>query len=394
MMTEMNYSKLFCVAAIGLVALQAASSHAADIKIGFIGTLSGPLAAVGQDQLDGFLLGLEQRDGKLGGKTIEIIKEDDQLKPEVGVQAVQKLIMEDKVSIVTGVTYTNVALAIVPKLLDAGVIVLGSSSGPAAFAGKGCSPNYFSLSFENASLGAGIGAYAQKKGYKRIVAMGPNYAGWNEQLDGFRSEYKGTIVKELHTPMSQSDLSAEIAQVGGETPDAVFVHYAGGMAVNFVKQFVQAGMNKRVPLITVATLDGLSLPALRESAIGAISVSPWSPDIKNTENVKFVEAFEKRFKRIPSNHAAQSFDAAALLDSALTKVGGNISARKELLQALAAADFKSVRGSFKFNKNQFPIEDFRVLEVAYDSQKRVSLSEKDIALSAYKDLFADQCMPQ
>jgi branched-chain amino acid transport system substrate-binding protein len=379
------------LAAIAGALLSISTAAAGDLRIGFIGTLSGPLAAMGQDQLDGFLLGLEQRGGRFGGQTIEVVKEDDQLKPDVGVQAVQKLITEDKVPIVTGVTYTNVAMAVIPKLVQAQVFVIATASGPQAFAGANCSPYFFSVSWQNNSMSEALGKYAQVKGYKRIFAMGPNYAGWNDQLTGFHRYYTGEIIKELHTPMNQVDLSAEMAEIELMKPDAVYAHYAGGMAVNFVKQYVQAGLNKKFPLITVASLDGLSLPALKEMALGAISTHMWSPDLQADGNQAFVAAFEKRYGRIPSNHAAQGYDAAALLDSAIAKVDGNVSDKEAFRAAIKQADFKSVRGSFRFNNNGFPIEDFYVLEVAKDAKGRVSLVNKGLILPQHEDPFSNDC---
>jgi branched-chain amino acid transport system substrate-binding protein len=373
-------ASLFCLSA----------AQAQDLKIGFIGTLSGPLAAMGQDQYDGFMLGLEQRGRKLGGKPIQIIREDDQLKPDVGVQAVQKLITDDKVPIITGITYTNVAMAIIPKIVDAGVFAIGTASGPAAFAGKNCSPYFFSTSWQNNSMSEALGKYAMEKGYKRIFAMGPNFAGWNDQLTGFKRYYQGDFLKVLHTPLTQMDMSTELAQIAAAKPDAVYVHYAGGMGVNFVKQYVQAGL-KNIPLITVASLDGLSLPALKELALGAVSTHMWSPDLDTPGNQVFVEAFEKKYGRIPSNHAAQGYNAAALLDSAIAKVNGDLTNKDAFRAALKAADFKSVRGSFTFNNNGFPIENFYVLKVAKDKKGRVSLENQGEILKNHQDPFSQEC---
>jgi branched-chain amino acid transport system substrate-binding protein len=389
-MTVVQRAKLVIALAV-LTFAPLAGANAADLKIGFIGTLSGPLAAMGQDQLDGFLLGLSERGERLGGQPVRVIIEDDQLKPDVGVQAVQKLISEDKVPIVTGVTYTNVAMAIVPKLTDAGVFVIGSSSGPAAFAGKSCSPYFFSTSWQTGSMAQALGQYAQDKGYKRIFALGPNYAGWDDLLQGFKRNYKSDLIEELHTPMGQVDYSSELARISVENPDAVYAHYAGGMGINFMKQYVQAGLNKTYPLLTVASIDGLSLPALKELAIGAISAQMWSPDLDNPENKKFVEHFEQKYNRIPSNHAAQGYDAAALLDSAISKVNGDLSDKKAFRSALRAADFRSVRGDFSFNTNQFPIENFYLLQVEHDAQGRVSLVNRGVLLKDHKDPFAVDC---
>ncbi|MBV6304223.1 ABC transporter substrate-binding protein [Candidimonas humi] len=333
------------------------------LKIGFIGTLSGPAGALGQDQYDAFMLAIKQKGGKLGGVPVTVIREDDQLKPDQGVQAATKLIKSDHVPIITGVTFSNVMMAIHKPITDAKVFLIGSNAGPAPIAGKSCSPFFFSTSWDNDQLHEAGGQLTSDLGYKNVYVMAPNYQAGRDAVSGFKRDYTGKIIDEVYTQVNQPDYSAEIAQLQAAKPDAVYVFYPGGMGVNFVKQYRQAGLLGKLPLISVSTIDGSTLPALKSLAIGAITSAPYAPNLDNPQNQQFVQAFVAAYKRQPSMYAAQSYDAANLIDSAVAKVKGNVSDADALRAAFKAADFKSVRGAFKFASNQFPDAGFFRVDV-------------------------------
>ena len=380
----------FVVAA--LVAAAASAAYAqAPIKIGFMAELSGPQGALGQDQYDAFMMVVERNGGKLGGVPVEILKEDSQLKPEVATQIVDKLIEKDKVPIITGITFSNVMMAVNKKITDREVFVIGSNAGPAPIAGAQCSPYSYVVSWQNDNQAEVVGKYATDKGYKRVIGMAPNYQAGKDFIAGFKRFYKGEVIDEIYTPLNQPDFSAELAQVAAKNPDAVYVFYPGGLGVNFVRQYKQAGLAGKVPLLSTSTADGSTLPAQKDDALGVISGTFWGPDFNNPVSVKFVEDFEKKFGRIPSQYAAQSYDAALLLDSAIAKVKGNVGDKKAFQAALKAADFKSVRGNFKFNNNGFPIQDMYVFEVAKDAKGRVSLKTLGAPLKDHQDAYHTQC---
>jgi branched-chain amino acid transport system substrate-binding protein len=381
-----------------LVAAFAAASVAAPaataqqpIKIGFVAELSGPQGALGQDMYDGFMLVVERNGGKLGGVAVEVLKEDSQLKPEVATQIVQKLIEKDRVPIITGITFSNVMMAVHKPVTEKEVFLIGSNAGPSPIAGKLCSPYQFITSWENGSQAEVVGKYASDKGYKRVMAMAPNYQAGKDFVAGFKRLFKGQVLDELYTPLNQPDFSAEIAQVAAAKPDALFVFYPGGLGINFVRQYQQAGLLNKIPLLSASTTDGIGLPALKDAALGVIAGTFWGPDFNNPANKQFIEQFEKKHNRIPSQYAAQSYDAAQLLDSALAKVKGNVTDKKAFMAALKAADFRSVRGEFKFNNNHFPVQDMHVFEVAKDAKGRVSLKTIATPLKEYKDAFHKDC---
>ena len=382
---------LLTVALIAATTLAASGAANAQLKIGFIAELSGPQAPLGQDQYDALMLLIEQNGGKLGGVPVQIIKEDSQLKPDVANQVVDKLLEKDKVQIITGVTFSNIMMAVHKKITDKEVFLIGSNAGPSPIAGAACSPYFFSASWENGQQAEVVGKYAADKGMKKMVTIAPNYQAGKDFVAGFKYYYKTPTVNELWPALNTQDFSAEIAQIAAAQPDAVFAFLPGGLGINFVKQWGQAGMRGKIPLLTVSTTDGIGLPAMGDAALGVLAGTFWGPDFANAANQRFVKEFEAKYKRIPSQYAAQSYDAAQLIDAALAKTGGKVDDKKALMAALRTASFASVRGDFKFNNNQFPIQDFHMFEAVKDTQGRMTLKTIATPLTQVKDNFADKC---
>lgn len=390
-MKPIQLSLLAVAMCVILTATRTATAREEPIKIGFVGELSGPQGALGQDQYDGFMLLVERNEGKLGGYPVEIIKEDSKLKPDVGVQAVQKLMERDKVSIITGVTFSNIMMAIHRPVTENGVFLIGSNAGPSPIAGAACSPYQFITSWQQDSLAEALGAYANDEGYKRIYLMAPNFQAGKDFLAGFKRAYEGEIVKEVYTPLTQPDFSAELTQLSAVKPDAVFVFYPGGLGVNFVRQYQQAGLLGSIPLMSGGIADETVLAALRDSALGIMGSFPWGSDLENEANRKFVEAFEAKYQRSPSPFAANSYDAAQLLDSAIAKVKGNVQKKEAFMAALKEADFSSVRGNFKFGHNHFPIQDYHVQKVVKNDNGDVVIKTVATPFKDRIDSYASQC---
>lgn len=375
-------------AGLALSLLTPIAAHA-DVKIGFLGTLSGPGGALGQDQYDAFKLGLDML-GPLPGK-VELIKEDDQLKPDLAVQLAKKLIDKDKVQIITGITFSNVLLAVRGPIVDAGVFLVGSNTGPSVVAGKDCHPLLFMTSFSNEAMAEGMGKFATDSGYKRAYLMAPNYQAGKERLAGFQSTYKGEVLDSVLTPLNQPDYSAEIAQIQAAKPDMVFVFYPGGMGINFVKQYQQAGLLGKIPLLSDSTVDVITLPALKNTALGVITAATYSPDLDNAANRLFVSAFREKYGRDPSMYAAQSYDAAQALVAALKATGGKADDRDALRAAIKTAQFPSVTGKFRFNSNQMPVRDYYRVDVARDLSGNAAFVTRGTVLENWGDAFASQC---
>lgn len=374
---------------LGAAATQAAAQT--PVKIGFLADFSGPIGQLAQDQYDGFMLVVDRNGGKLGGVPVQVLKEDSQFKPDVATQAVQKLIERDKVSIITGITGSNVMMAVHKPITEKEVFLVSSNAAPSPISGAGCSPYAFIASWQGDNISEVVGAYATDKGYKRVMLLAPNYQAGKDVLTGFKRFYKGKVADEIYTQLNQPDFSAELSQVSAEKPDAVFAFFPGGPGVNFVRQYQQAGLLKSTPLLSTGIVDGTTLPALKDMALGITTGAFWGPDTDNAASKEFVSQYEKKYQRIPSNFSAQAYDSALLLDSAIGKVKGNVTDKPAFMAAMKAADFKSVRGNFRFNNNQFPIHDMHMYEVAKDGQGRVSLRTLATPLKDHQDAYHAQC---
>jgi len=374
---------------IALAATLCTTLAAQATTIGLMAPLSGPQALVGQDQVDGFMLALELLGGKLGGQGATILKEDDQLKPEIGQQAVRKFIDKDKVDAIVGLSFSNVLMGSLPRLAESGVVAIATNAGPSPIAGASCKANVFSVAWQNDGAAEAMGKLAQDKGVKRVYLMAPNYQAGKDMLAGFKRFFKGTVVDEVYTQVNQPDYSAELAQLQSAKPDAVFAFYPGGMGVNFVKQMNQAGLLPKLPLYSVFTVDGTTLPSLRDAAAGTVSGAMWDAALDTPDNRKFVAAFEAKYKRTPSEYAATGFDAANLLDLALRKTGGDPGRLAAAVKA-AGSEFKSVRGPFRFNNNNLPVQNYYAFEAVKQGGK-VTVAHVATPLKDHTDAYHAQC---
>ncbi|MDM0054146.1 ABC transporter substrate-binding protein [Variovorax fucosicus] len=377
-------------AGLAAVTLAMASPWAAAATIGLMAPLSGPVAVVGQDQVDGFTLALEQLGGRLGGQPATVLKEDDQLKPEIGAQIVRKFIDKDKVDAIVGLSFSNVLMASLPRIAESGTVAIATNAGPSPLAGAGCKANVFSTAWQNDGAAEAMGKFAQDKGVKKVYLMAPNYQAGKDMLTGFKRYFKGQIVDEVYTQVNQPDYSAEMAQLQSAKPDALFVFYPGGMGVNFVKQMAQAGLMGKLPLYSVFTVDGTTLPALRDAAVGSISGAMWDAALDTPENKKFVADFEARYKRTPSEYAATAYDAAHVLNIALGKAKpGDAKALAAAVKAVGS-EFKSVRGPFAFNNNNLPVQNYYAFETV---KSGASVTTKLVAtpLTKQADAYHAQC---
>jgi branched-chain amino acid transport system substrate-binding protein len=349
------------LAGCALIALAMAPAAAQDkkIKIGFISTFSGPVAAIGNDMRNSFELALDHHGRKIGGLPVEVIYEDDGFKPEIGKQKTEKLIQADKVDFVVGYIWSNVLLASLKPLVDSKTFTIVTNAGPSQLAGELCSPYVFSTSWQNDQTPQAVGLYMNQKGVKTAFLIGPNYAAGKDMLNGVAATFKGKVVgRELTKWPGQLDFSAELSKARAAKPDAIFAFYPGGAGIQFVTQYAQSGLKGQIPLYTAFTIDELSLPRLKDLAIGIPGAQEWVNDLPNPTNKKYVADYKAKYKSSPSFYGAQSYDAVALIDSGLKAVKGDMSKKDALRKALEKAAFTSVRGKFKYGPNHMPIQNF------------------------------------
>jgi branched-chain amino acid transport system substrate-binding protein len=381
------------LAAASMLATATAGAQAQELKIGIMAVLSGPQAVLGKQLNDGFRLGVKHADGKLGGLATTIIVQDDELKPDVAVGKVKQLIERDKVDFVVGPIFSNILMAIHKPITESRTFFISPNAGPSPVAGKGCSPFFFSTSYQNDQPPEVLGKYAQDKGYKRVFVMAPNYQAGKDMVGGFKRHYKGEVVDEVYTPLGHLDFSAELAKLAAAKPDAFFVFMPGGMGVNLVKQYRQAGLEK-TPFLSVFTVDESTLPAQQDAAVGFYSGMTWAPNADNPASKRFVADFEKEHGYVPGSYAMQAYDAAQLIDSAVKAVGGKLDNKDALRAALRKASFKSPRGAFKFNTNQFPVQDFYLVRVAKRADGKFETQIDQKIFSDHGDIYAKDCALQ
>jgi len=392
----MVHVKSFKVAAAAALAVQVAwvtPSSAQDVlKIGVITSLSGPGGYLGQDIRDGFELAVQIGGGKLGGVPVQIIVEDDGAKPGQGKQIVDRMLKNDKVKLFTGIVFSNVAGATVPDVLDAGAFYISPNAGPSTFAGKDCNANYFVVSWQNDSLHESAGQLANQLGYKSVYLVAANYQAGKDALEGFKRFYKGKIAGESYTRLDQTDFAAEFAQIRAASPEAVFQFEPGGLGIAFLRQYQQSGLKGKIPMVVAEpSLDAVTLSVVGEAAVGVNVTSHWNSDFDNPANKDFMAAWDKAYHRPATYYSSQGYDTALAIGAALKATGGKLDDTNALRQAMLKADFKSVRGSFKFGPNQHPIQDWYALKAEKGADGKLELVTKSKILSDHSDAYAKDC---
>jgi branched-chain amino acid transport system substrate-binding protein len=372
--------------------LWASAAHAQDkLNIGMITTLSGPAAVLGGQMRNGFSLAVKDLGGTLGGRPVEFVTADDEGKPDVAVTKVKSLIDKDKVEFVVGPIFSNILGAIMKPVTEAGVILISPNAGSSAFAGKDCNPNFFVTSYQNDQIHEVLGQYAQDSGIKKVIIIVPNYQAGKDSAAGFKHKFSGEVLDEIYFPLGQLDFSAELSRIAAANPDAVFGFIPGGMGVNFVKQFKQAGLADKIKFLSAFTVDESTLPAQQDAALGMLAGANWAPNLDNPQNKKFVDEYVKEYNSVPATYAFQAYDAALLIDSAVKAVKGNLSDKDALRAALKKADFKSLRGGFSFNNNHYPVQDFYLVKVAKRADGKYETEIEKKVFSNYGDPYAKDC---
>ena len=362
------------------------------VKIGMVTTLSTKAGYLGEDVRDGFKLAIAQEEGMLGGVPVELLVEDDGRDPGKAKQIADRFVKRDNVKIMTGIIFSNVSLAVVPKVVRGEVLYISPNAGPSDLAGKGCNENYFNVAYQNDNLDEVVGKYVSDSGFKNVYLLAPNYPAGKDHLAGFKRYYTGKISGEVYTKLGQSDYAAEISALRAAKPDAVFFFLPGGMGINFIKQYSQAGLNKTIPVFGPAfSFDERLLGAVGAAAKGVKNGSQWTHDLDNPANKQFVEAFRAAYDRTPTLYASQGYEAARLIGSALKSVGGDVTRFDQLRAAVRKADFESVRGQFAFTTNQHPVQNLYIREVVEDGKGGYTNQTLKAVFTSHGNAYVDDC---
>src|ERR1700753_3646604 len=390
---ETNMKTALWLAGVAALAISSPAVAGDTIKIGFVSTFSGPTAVIGNDMRNSFELALDHLGRKMGGKPVEVIYEDDGQKPEVGQQKTEKLVQSDKVDFIAGYIWSNVLLASLKTAVDSQTFLISANAGPSQLAGELCSPYVFSTSWQNDQTPAAMGLYMNQKGVKSVFLIGPNYAAGKDMLAGVKSTFKGEVKGEEYTVWpSQLDFSAELSKARASGAESIFVFYPGAAGVQFLNQYAQAGLKSQMPLYTAFTVDELSLPLQKDNAIGVPGAQEWVNDLPNEQNKTFVADYRKKYPNLrPTYYGAQAYDAAQLINSAVVAVKGDTSKKDEMKAEMQKADFKSLRGPFKYGANHIPVQNFYLQDVVKDADGALSLKTVATIVKDNQDSFHDKC---
>jgi len=382
---------LAAMTAVALAFATPALAQQQKLKIGFISTFSGPQGVMGQFMKESVEVALDHLGRKVGGLETEVIYGDDQFKPDVGLQVAEEMLKKHQVDFVSGIIWSNVMLAVVPVVTGAGKIMVGTNAGASPLAGSQCNELYFTTSWNNDQTPEAMGKFMQDQGINDVYVLAPNYQAGKDMVAGFKRYYKGRIVEEIYTKMGQQDYQAEITQLRSKNPKAVFAFYPGGMGIQFLRQYDQAGLRGKLPLYTVYTVDEISIPAVKDAAVGIYETRYWSPDLKNPANQKFVADYKKKYGKLPVFYGAQSYDGIMLIDSAVKAVKGNVKDTKGMVAAMRKANFNSLRGPFQYNVNHHPIQNFYLLKAEKTGAGEIEMHIQKTVFEKHKDSYYQDC---
>lgn len=368
------------------------------VKIGLVAVLTGPQAALGTHLRDGFQLGMRHLENRLGGRPAEVLVIDDELRPDAAVTKVRAALERDRCDFIVGVVFSNILAAIIRPVTETQTFLISTNAGPSPIAGRGCSPFFFATSYNNdqnhAVMGAaaneGIEHQGQNRVIRRAILITPNYQAGRDAMAGFKSTFRGEVMDEIYVPLTTTDFSAELARIAAARPEGIYTFMPGGLGVQFVRQYRQAGL-QNIPVLSAFTVDEAVLPAQGEAALGLFTGTTWTPTLPNEQNARFVRDFDAQFNYIPASYAAHSYDAAMLLDSAIRRVNGNLADKGALRNAIRAADFRSLRGGFRFGTNHFPVQDLWLARVGRRPDGRFQTEHVRVVMPNAVDSFAAEC---
>ena len=377
---------------LGLACASGFAQNDAPVKVGLLSTLSGPGAGLGVDIRDGFQLAVKLSGGKFAGKSVDVIVADDQASPDVGRQTADRLVKRDKVDFMTGIVFSNVMLAVGAPTFQSKTFYISANAGTSQYAGEQCNPYFFSASYQNDNMHEAVGKVVTDKGFKKVALIAPNYPAGKDAIAGFKRFFKGEVASETYTTLNQLDYGTELSKLRATKPDAVYIFLPGGMGINFIKQFVGAGLSKDITLFGPGfSGDEDVIKAVGDPMLGMFNTSQWGHDMDNAANKKFVAEFEKAYGRLPTLYAAQGFDAARLIEAAVRDSKGKLDDKAAVRKTLEAAKFDSVRGAFKFNSNHFPIQDYYLRVITKDAKGRVTNRTLGTVFKAHSDAYAASC---
>lgn len=376
-----SFGALGAAAALGGFPLRYARG-ATPIKIGLVLPYSGVYSKFGEGITDGFEYALKLNGGQLGGRPVEIVKADDQLDAKVGGEVTQKLVTKDQVDIVVGPVGSNVAPVIHRICTTHGIPLIIPTAASNDLTRARCHPLVFRISHSNWQSTNPMGAWMVGRGKKRVITFGMNYAAGKEAIEGFVEGYKaagGQVVDQKWPGIKELDYQAYFADIAANRADAVFAWFAGSNAVEFVKQYAQAGLKVNVPLYGVQYLtDSTLLAGQGPAADGVTTIAYWTPSLDNAANRTFVSGFKKATGKEADLNSMHGHDTCVVLASALAATKGDLKDKQRFSRAVQTVEFESPRGPFRFSKARNPIMNFYAVEARGGQLKVLEVIKRNV----------------
>jgi branched-chain amino acid transport system substrate-binding protein len=393
----MKTGSIYGAAALAAALAAAAPASAQELRIGFMNTYTGGGAILGKHQDNGWKLGLADegwtKDGdKLGGVPTRIFYADDQTKPDVGLKEVEKFLKQDKVQIVAGIIWSNVLMTVAKPTFENKSILLTTNAGASPMAGAACNPLFVSSSWNNDQAPEALGKRMSDDKIATIYMIAPNYQAGKDMISGVLRTLKGPkVVDQDLVKLGETDFQANISKIRATKPSAVFAFMPGPMSPAFFKQWAASGAGKDIKLYTIFSVDNATLPAVGDAAVGSYHASYWSHDLKIPEAEKFVKAYSAKYGGLPSEFAAQAYDAARLIAAAVKAVGGKVDDTAALARALRKTKYPSTRGPYEYNVNGIPIQNFYLREVIKGADGKAQIVSRGPIFTNHKDAYWEQC---
>ena len=380
-MRLLNLSMTSLALAASLASLPATAQTNAPLKVGLMLPATGTFAALGTAIENGFKLYVDEKGGKLGGRTVEFVKVDDESDPSKATDNMNKLVKRDNVDVVVGTVHSGVAMAMAKVAKDTGTMLIVPNAGANAVTGPMCGNNIYRSSFTNSQPGYAMGEALAKKGLKKVVTITWKYAAGDESVGGFKEAFEkggGSVVKELAVPFPNVEFQALLTEIASIKPDAVYTFFAGGGAVKFVKDYAAAGLKNTIPLYGAGFLTDGTLEAQGAAAAGLQTTLHYADSLNTPRDNAFRLAYAKTYKLQPDVYAVQGYDAAQILGIGLAATKGDISKKDVFAAAVEKATVDSPRGPFKMSKSHNPIQDFYLREVQGKENRVVSIASKGL----------------
>ena len=369
------------IAAAGLVSSVPAIAQQAKVKIGLMLPYTGTYAALGTAITNGFKLAIAENGGKLAGREIEYFTVDDESDPAKAPDNANKLIKRDQVDVLVGTVHSGVALAMTKLARDNNTLLIIPNAGADEITGPLCAPNVFRSSFSNSQFGIAMGKVMAEQTKKTAVTLTWKYAAGDESVGGFKEAFEaggGKVIKELSLPFPQVEFQPLLTEIAALKPDVVYVFFAGGGAVKFVKDYAAAGLNKSIPLVGAGFLTDGTLDAQGDAAQGLLTTLHYGDGLNIPKNNAFRAAYSKAYSTPPDVYAVQGYDAAQLLIAGVNVVKGDLSKRAELVKAMENAKIESPRGPFALTKSHNPVHDVYLRKVEGKENKVIAVAIKNL----------------